>query len=78
MLTVSAARDYTAESYIYDNERFRIDCNESIKVLGFNFGKKPDVNLHMKITQKKFKMRLWTLYHLRRNGFKKSELVKED
>ena len=31
---------------------------------------------HLKLITKNFKMRLWTLYHLKKNGFKKEELVK--
>ena len=76
MITISAARDYIAESYIYDETNTRIDCDDNLKVLGFNFGKQPDVQEHMKITQKKFKTRLWTLFHLKKAGFKPHELVK--
>lgn len=53
MLTISAAKDYIAESYIYDDNNTRIDCNETMKILGFNFSKRPDEQEHIKITRKK-------------------------
>ena len=60
MLTISTAKNYVAESYIYDDQRICIDCDPTMKVLGFNFGKMPNINEHMRIAQKMFKMKLWT------------------
>ena len=47
-----------------------------MKILGFNFNTSPTVKFHLKILQRKFKSRIWALRHLKRNGFKQSELVR--
>ena len=47
-----------------------------MKVLGFYFGTEPNVHINMKEVQRKFKSRLWSLRHLKKNGFTEADLVK--
>ena len=75
MITISTARSYHSESYILTTTGTRISSEDTLKVLGFTFSKRPDVSEHIKITLRKFKCRIWALRHLKRNGLKKNDLT---
>ena len=49
---------------------------KELKVLGFNFSDEPTVRAHLRVVQRKFKCRVWSLRHLKRNGFSQSDLVR--
>ena len=75
MLCISACSSYTPETYFCTTNGMCIGCTNSMKVLGFTFSGEPNVKKHLGILQSKLKCRLWALRHLRKNGFKQSELV---
>ena len=50
--------------------------NRGQTFLGFYFNTEPNVKLNMKMVQRKLKCRVWSLRHLKWNGFKTGELVK--
>ena len=75
MLCVSAARGYIPASYIVTDSGERIENSESLKVLGFHFDTSPTVKYHVKLLHRRFKCRIWSLRHLKRNVFKQSELL---
>ena len=76
MLVISAAKSYTPEAYLTSTDGSLVKSQETIKILGFNFDTHPNVSAHMKVVQRKFKCRLWSLRHLKKNGFSKPDLVK--
>ena len=43
LLTISGAVSYQAKSHIYTADNTRIDCQDSLKMLGFYFNKQGDV-----------------------------------
>ena len=49
---------------------------ESLKLLGFVFGREPGVAQHVIEIKRKFRARFWSLIHLRRAGFKGWQLFK--
>ena len=75
MLCVSAAKSYIPEAYFSASDGSKVSSQETLKVLGFN-SDHPSVKVHVEITQKKFKNRVWSLRHLKRNGFSKPDLVR--
>ena len=77
MLCVSDAQTFKADGFIEDEEGGRITSvdTDSIKVLGFHFGRRPTAHAHMKSLRKRFYERWWSLYHLKHHGFSQEELV---
>ena len=75
MLCISAARGYTPASYIITDNNDRIESSDCMKVLGFHFDMAPNVKHHMKLLHRRFKCRMWSLRHVKRNVFKQSELL---
>ena len=63
VLCVSAARNSNVESYI-NAPNSRIKSGKELKILGFWFGRSPDVSVHIEKTIKKFRARLWTIRQL--------------
>lgn len=76
LLVVSDALNYTPRAYILDRDQNRIDCKDSMKVLGFTFGKKPTMHLHVDTIVKKIRRNYWKLRLLKKFGFNEEELVK--
>ena len=76
LLCISPPLSYVPDPFIDDSKDDRITAVKELKILGFHFNTEPNVKAHMAITQKKFLSRIWTLRHLRRNGFKPNELVR--
>ena len=76
LLCISDALNYKPITYIEDAEGNRINCKESMKVLGFTFSDKPTVGLHVEETVKGLRWRKWVLTHLKKIGFNNEELVK--
>ena len=65
ILCISASKSYQPTTYIMTNKGTKINFESSMRVLGFNFSSKPNVKMHLKITQRKFKCRVWSLRHLK-------------
>ena len=67
LLCISASVGSEVKSYIrVDNTEIQ-SVNE-LKILGFWFGNRPNVNLHVSKLCQKFRSMLWTLSRLRRSG----------
>ena len=54
----------------------RIISGDSLKILGFMFGRKPNVATHMKLMLLKLRRRLWIITNLKRSGTQRKGLVK--
>ena len=76
LLCISDSLNYKPDTFILDSDGNRIDCTESVKILGLYLSNKPNVNLHVNMVLKKLKQRYWVLYHLGRVGFSQTELVR--
>ena len=77
VLCVHDALSYQPIAYIEGSDGTRLTSTpgERLKVLGFHFGDRPTVRLHIESMKKKFRQRFWTLYHLKKNGFDDEEVV---
>ena len=75
MLCISAALHANVTSYIKINNEI-INDQESLKILGFMFGSKPDVSSQVNAMCKKFRRRVWVLRHLKKAGIPKPDLVR--
>ena len=67
---------YIPSAYFCDADSGRIDMCDRLKVLGFHFSNKPGVGAHVEMIRKKFRIRFWSLRHLRSWGFTPEELVR--
>ena len=78
VLDILSATTYShiLESYIRDSEKNIIDCNESMKALGFHFSRCPNASLHVEKLEEKIKKRIWSLRYLRGRGFQQADLLK--
>ena len=76
LLVISDALNYTARAFIADRHGNVIEDKESMKILGFEFGKKPTVALQVQTILNKFRRKYWSLRHLKKLGFNQEELVK--
>ena len=76
LLCISAAKSYSPTAFIKVSNDESIISTSEMKVLGFYFNNEPNVKFNMNKVQSKFKSRLWSLRHLKKNGFEKDELVK--
>ena len=77
VLCMHDAHSYQPVAYIEESDGTRLTSSPGgrIKVLGFHFGDRPTVRLHVESIKKKYRQRYWTLYHLKKNGFSDQELV---
>ena len=76
MICISSARSYEPECYFLTSANERISSAATIiKVLGFTFGREPNVKIHVGLLLNKFKSRIWALRHLKKNGFTNENLV---
>jgi hypothetical protein len=77
MITVSDSISFKPEAFIEDDKGQVIRGNsDSVKIVGFHFGRKPTVALHVYETISKVRRRYWILRHLKRHGLTENELVK--
>ena len=61
ILCISDALNYRPSTFTLDSENNRIDCSKSVKILGFYFSDRPNVNLHVKMIVKKLRQRYLVL-----------------
>ena len=74
MLCISGNPSFNVQSYIRTgNEEIR--STEELKILGFWFGTRPNVSVHVEKLLKKFRSRLWALRHLKKSGMNTSDLL---
>ena len=62
-------------SYITGSDGERMASTDSLKILGFYFGKKPDVSEHVKNLIRKFRTRAWTMINLKKADLDRPTLV---
>ena len=74
LLCISGNNDQITNSYIKTNDG-RIDSGEELKILGFWFGRTPSAGTHIDKMLSKFRSRLWSLRHLKRNGMSAEDLL---
>ena len=78
LLCISDAISYLPEVQIRDVDDSLITSSpeDSMKMLGFHFSTKPNVNKHIEVLMRRFRARFWILIHLRNAGFNTEELVR--
>ena len=78
MLCISDAMTFRATGFIEseDGSRISSEKTDSVKILGFHFGHRPNVSEHIKALRRRFYARWWVLYHLRHHGFNQEELAR--
>ena len=74
LLCISGNSAFTVKAYIR-TETEEIRSGEELKILGFWFGPKPNVNLHVEKMLAKFRTRLWSLRHLKKSGMSPADLL---
>ena len=75
LICVSDAVNYNISSYINTDEQ-TIRSVDSMKILGFIFGKKPNVSSHIDYIIDKFNKSIWTIIHLMRAKIDNNVLLK--
>ena len=75
MLCISASKNNEVTSYIR-TDRNEIRSGEGLKILGFNFDKRPNAAHHVTIVINKLYGKLWTLRFLKRSKMAPSNLLK--
>ena len=73
MLTISTSRN-TCKSYLHTGNGEDIQSNNNLKMLGFVFEEKPNVNAQIEHLIKKASKRLFILTNNQRNGVDKEKL----
>ena len=64
MLCITVARNAIVNSYINMEGHDPIKESDSMKMLGFTFGRRPNADHHIETLRKKFYGKLWILQHL--------------
>ena len=67
--------NYTARVFIEDSAGVRIDCEDSIRVLGFDLTNKPTMHAQVASISKRMRQRYWVLRHLKKLGMCTDDLV---
>ena len=65
MLCISSAKSYRPQSYFLSADGTKLTSSDTLKILGFTFNSEPNAKEHLRILQRKFKSRVWTLRHLK-------------
>ena len=76
LLCVSGNTDNVISTYIRTEDNKEIVSGDSLKLLGFWFGKRPNADVHVEKISAKFRKRLWALRHLSNSGMSKDDLKK--
>ena len=76
MLCVSDSRTYEASAFFEDALGAKVVSQDSLKILGVHFSKRPDMSAQVQSICRKFRSRIWILRHLHHNGFDESELLR--
>ena len=75
MLTISAALHSDVESYVKIDQTI-IHSQNTLKILGFQFGSRPDIGVQVETMSRKFRRRVWILRHLKKASIPQIHLVK--
>ena len=76
MLCISASNSCDVNTFINIGEQTQLLGQESLKMLGFTFGRKPTAELHILSLKKKFYGKTWILRHLIKAGLPNDTLTK--
>ena len=76
MLCISGNLDSEINTYIRTGDQVEIQGSTELKLLGFWYGRRPNVDVHVEKIAAKFRTRLWALRHLRQSGMGESDLLK--
>ena len=76
LMVISDALSFRPGAFIQDSAGERIVSGDSMKVLGFNFSSRPNVNAHFQLLRRQFRRRYWILLDLKNYGFNQEELCK--
>ena len=75
-ICISDSLSFIARGHIHTTGGERIGCDETMKVLGFTFGSRPNCSAHVETIRRSFRGRYWLLIHLAQNGFSQPDLLK--
>lgn len=73
MLCISASRD-DVRTYISTQGK-RILSSDTLKVLGFTFGRRPDCRAHLDVLLPKLRRKLWILHNLKFSGMPPDDIL---
>ena len=73
LLCINSSRG-DVRSYINTSQK-RIVSGDSLKLLGFTFGRRPNVNAHLAVLMPKLRRKLWMISHLKSAGMKPDYLL---
>ena len=76
LLCVSPAIYSDVSAFITTPDGGKIESQESMTVLGFRFGNRPNVSEHMRLIRDKFNARSWIVRHLKGAGVPEKDIVK--
>ena len=75
LVCISGNPTINVKSYIRPGSSQEIQSGEELKILGFWFGTSPNVDVHVRKLEEKFRARLWSMRHLKRSGMTSSDLL---
>ena len=62
-------------SFITTPDGQKLESGDSLTILGFTFGPKPDVSMNTEVVKKKFATNLWALRFLKSSGMQQNDLL---
>lgn len=75
LLMISPPNGYEKKAFVSIGNQ-KIESTNTMKLLGFVFGREPTVAAHVEEIQRKFRSRFWSLIFLKRAGISGNELFK--
>ena len=75
-ICISDAQSFKAAAHIVSIEGERIGTTDTMKVLGFTFGSRPNCSEHVERIRRSIRGRYWLLIHLQQHGFNTDELLR--
>ena len=76
LLCISGNQDSVINSYIRTDSETEIVSGDELKILGFWFGRRPNVDVHVQKLAAKFRTKLWALRHLKKGGMGTEDLLR--
>ena len=74
MLCITGRLDSKIDSYIYDGTN-RIESSDTLKILGFTFGRSPGPEEHVKKIEEKFRAKIWSIRFLKKAKLPLSDIT---
>ena len=75
-ICISDAMSFKVEAYIYMISGTKLTTSDSLNLLGFNFGPRPNCHYHIEAVRKSFRGRYWLIIHIKQNNYSEKEMVK--